>query len=189
MGKLSLTTIILRLMDKKIKVFTEEDPSKLPWKELDIDVVIEATGKFTEKEDALRHVEDSGAKKVIISAPAKGESDGVQYIVLGVNDQLIDKNDVVISNSSCTTNNVAPMIMILDKFWGIEKAFITTVHSYTTDQNILDGPHKDLREVEQQLIPLFQQPQELQRQLQKYFRTWLKILVELELESRFRMVH
>jgi glyceraldehyde 3-phosphate dehydrogenase len=130
--------------DKKIKVFTEEKPENLPWKELDIDVVIEATGKFTIRKDAERHLL-AGAKKVIISAPSKGESDDLQYIVLGVNDHLIDKNETVISNSSCTTNNVAPLMMILDNFWGIEKAFITTVHSYTTDQNILDGPHKDLR--------------------------------------------
>ncbi|NOX48250.1 MAG: type I glyceraldehyde-3-phosphate dehydrogenase [Chlorobi bacterium] len=130
---------------KRIRVYCEENPEKLPWKKLDIDVVIEATGKFTTKEDALKHVENAGAKKVIISAPAKGENDGVQYIVLGVNDELIDKNDVVISNSSCTTNNVAPLIKILDDNWGIEKAFMTTVHSYTRDQNILDGPHKDLR--------------------------------------------
>jgi len=130
---------------KKIKVFTEEDPAKLPWKELGIDVVIEATGKFTCKEDAMKHVMPSGARKVIISAPAQGERDGVQYIVLGVNDHLINKNDKVISNSSCTTNNVAPLIMILDKHWGMVNGFITTVHSYTRDQNILDGPHKDLR--------------------------------------------
>jgi len=130
---------------KKIKVFTEEDPAKLPWKELGIDVVIEATGKFTRREDALKHVEGSGARKVIISAPAQGERDDVQYIVLGVNDHLINKNDKVISNSSCTTNNVAPLIMILDKHWGMVNGFITTIHSYTRDQNILDGPHKDLR--------------------------------------------
>ncbi|MFU8843587.1 MAG: type I glyceraldehyde-3-phosphate dehydrogenase [Bacteroidales bacterium] len=128
----------------KIRVFTESDPENLPWKKLGIDIVIESTGKFTSKVDAMRHA-TAGARKVIISAPAKGEPDGVQFIVLGVNDHLIDKNDVVISNSSCTTNNVAPLIMILDKFWGIEKAFITTVHSYTRDQNILDGPHADLR--------------------------------------------
>jgi glyceraldehyde 3-phosphate dehydrogenase len=130
---------------KKIKVYTEENPENLPWRQLGIDVVIESTGKYTNKDDALKHVKVAGAKKVIISAPAKGESDGVQYIVLGVNDHLINKNDIVISNSSCTTNNVAPMIAILDRFWGIEKAFITTVHSYTRDQNILDGPHQDLR--------------------------------------------
>lgn len=130
---------------KKILVFTEKNPEMLPWKELGIDVVIESTGMFTAKVDALKHVEMAGARKVIISAPAKGESDGVKYIVLGVNDHLIDKNDVVISNASCTTNNVAPLIKILDDNWGIEKAFMTTVHSYTRDQNILDGPHKDLR--------------------------------------------
>ncbi len=134
----------LEVNGKKIMVFTEENPLNLPWKELKVDVVIESTGKFIVKEDALKHVQ-AGARKVIISAPAKGESDGVKYIVLGVNDHLIDKKDTVISNSSCTTNNVAPLIMVLDKFWGIEKAFITTVHSYTRDQNILDGPHQDLR--------------------------------------------
>jgi glyceraldehyde 3-phosphate dehydrogenase len=113
--------------------------------DLGVDVVIESTGLFTRKEDALKHVNQSGARKVIISAPAQGEPDGVQFIVLGVNDHLINREDTVISNSSCTTNNVAPLIMILDEYWGIEKAFITTVHSYTRDQNILDGPHKDLR--------------------------------------------
>ena len=135
----------LEVNGKKINVYTEPDPGKLPWRNLGIDVVIECTGLFTAREDAMRHVKESGARKVIISAPAKGESDGVQFIVLGVNDHLIDRNEKVISNSSCTTNNVAPLIMILDQHWGIEKAFITTVHSYTRDQNILDGPHKDLR--------------------------------------------
>lgn len=144
-GNVEFNSDHLMVNGHRINVYTEKDPSKLPWKDLGIDVVIESTGKFTTKEDALKHVDEAGARKVIISAPAKGESDGVQYIVLGVNDHLIDKNDKVISNSSCTTNNVAPLIMLLDKFWGIEKAFITTVHSYTRDQNILDGPHKDLR--------------------------------------------
>ena len=143
-GKVEYNHHHIEVNEKKIKVFTEEHPEKLPWKELDIDVVIEATGKFTIKEDAERHLH-AGAKKVIISAPAKGESDGVQYIVLGVNDHLIDRNDRIISNSSCTTNNAALLIKILDDKWGIQKAFITTVHSYTTDQNILDGPHQDLR--------------------------------------------
>ena len=130
---------------RKIRVYKEEDPGKLPWKELGIDVVIESTGLFATKEGAIRHVTESGARKVIISAPAKGEPDGVPYVVLGVNDHVIRKEDVIISNSSCTTNNVAPLIMILDKLWGIEKGFITTVHSYTRDQNLLDAPHKDLR--------------------------------------------
>ncbi len=135
----------LEVNGKRIRIYCEENPEKLPWKNLGIDVVIEATGKFTSKKNALKHVEFAGARKVIISAPANGESDGVQYIVLGVNDELINKNDVVISNSSCTTNNVAPLIKILDDNWGVEKAFMTTIHSYTRDQNILDGPHKDLR--------------------------------------------
>jgi glyceraldehyde 3-phosphate dehydrogenase len=130
---------------EKILVFSEEDPGSLPWKKLDIDVVIESTGRFVSRHDAIRHVEEAGARKVIISAPAKNESDDVKYVVLGVNDSVIDRNDVIISNSSCTTNNVAPLIMILDKHWGIERAFITTVHSYTKDQNLLDAPHKDLR--------------------------------------------
>jgi glyceraldehyde 3-phosphate dehydrogenase len=135
----------LLVNDAKILVFSEEDPGKLPWKNLKIDVVIESTGKFVSRPDAIRHVTEAGARKVIISAPAKNESEDVKYVVLGVNDEIIDKNDVIISNSSCTTNNVAPLIMILDKNWGIERAFITTVHSYTKDQNLLDAPHKDLR--------------------------------------------
>jgi glyceraldehyde 3-phosphate dehydrogenase len=129
----------------KVLVFSEEDPGKLPWKKLGIDIVIESTGKFVSRPEAIRHVTESGARKVIISAPAKNESDDVKYVVLGVNDEIIDKKDVIISNASCTTNNVAPLIMILDKNWGIERAFITTVHSYTKDQNLLDAPHKDLR--------------------------------------------
>lgn len=135
----------LKVNEEKILVFSEEDPGKLPWKKLGIDVVIESTGKFVSREAAIRHVTESGARKVIISAPAKTESDDVKYIVLGVNDHIIDRKEVIISNSSCTTNNVAPLIMILDENWGIERAFITTVHSYTRDQNLLDAPHKDLR--------------------------------------------
>ncbi len=130
---------------QKILIFQEEDPSKLPWGRLKIDVVIESTGKFTSRPLAMQHVIAAGARKVIISAPAKNESEDVKYVVLGVNDEIIDRNDVIISNASCTTNNVAPLIMILDENWGIERAFITTVHSYTKDQNLLDGPHPDLR--------------------------------------------
>ncbi len=130
---------------KQIIVLSEPDPAKLPWKKLNIDVVIESTGQFVERDEAIKHVEKSGARKVIISAPAKGERYDVKYVVLGVNEAIIDKNDVVISNASCTTNNVAPLIMILDELWGIDKAFMTTVHSYTKDQNIVDGPHTDWR--------------------------------------------
>lgn len=144
-GEVSWDHDHLFINGRKIRVYKEEDPGKLPWKELGIDVVIESTGLFVKKEEAIRHVTESGARKVIISAPAKGESDGVPYVVLGVNDHVIKRDDVIISNSSCTTNNVAPLIMILDKLWGIQKGFITTVHSYTRDQNLLDAPHKDLR--------------------------------------------
>ncbi len=130
---------------KKVIVLNEPNPSKLPWKNLKIDIVIESTGEFVDRKSAMKHVEKSGAKKVIISAPAKGEKDDVNYVVLGVNDEIINKDDSIISNASCTTNNVAPLIKILDEHWGIEKGFITTVHSYTKDQNLVDGPHKDWR--------------------------------------------
>ena len=135
----------IKVNGKRIAVLSEPDPSRLPWKELGIDIVLESTGKFVTRKDALRHVNDSGARKVIISAPAKADQDQVKYVVLGINDDIIDKNDVIISNASCTTNCVAPMIKILDDLWGVENAFITTVHSYTKDQNIIDGPHKDYR--------------------------------------------
>lgn len=131
--------------DKKIIVLNEPDPAKLPWKELDIDIVIESTGEFADRSNAIKHVEQSGAKKVIISAPTKGEFDDVSYVVLGVNNDIINRSDVIISNASCTTNNVAPLIKIIDDNWGIEKGFITTIHSYTKDQNLVDGPHKDWR--------------------------------------------
>jgi glyceraldehyde 3-phosphate dehydrogenase len=131
--------------DSKTIVFNEKDPGKLPWKALDIDVVIESTGLFVEPKLALKHVYESGAKKVIISAPAKDAHDEIPYIVLGVNDHLINKKDVIISNASCTTNNVAPLIKILNDHWEVEKGFITTVHSYTKDQNLVDGPHSDWR--------------------------------------------
>jgi glyceraldehyde 3-phosphate dehydrogenase len=129
---------------KKVAVFSVAEPAMIPWKGLDIDVVVESTGNFTTKESAAGHLR-AGARKVVISAPAKGESDGIQYVVLGVNDHLIDWDVEIISNASCTTNNVAPLIMVLDENWGMEKGFITTVHSYTKDQHLLDSPHKDLR--------------------------------------------
>lgn len=131
--------------NKKVIVLNEPDPARLPWKDFDIDVVIESTGEFADRESAIKHIEQSGAKKVIISAPAKGEHNGISYVVLGVNDEIINRDDLIISNASCTTNNVAPLIKILDDNWGIEKGFITTVHSYTKDQNLVDGPHKDWR--------------------------------------------
>jgi glyceraldehyde 3-phosphate dehydrogenase len=126
---------------KKIKVVSSKDPATLPWKELGIDVVIESTGLFLDRISAQKHI-TAGAKKVILSAPAK--DDDIKTIVLGVNDHLIDKNDTIISNASCTTNCAAPMLKVLEQF-EIEEAYITTVHSYTNDQRIHDAPHKDLR--------------------------------------------
>ena len=144
-GNVSAGNGYMMVNGRKIEVFNQPDPGKLPWKSLHIDVVVESTGQFIDRDDAIKHVTLSGARKVIISAPVKGEKDDVKYVVLGVNDHIIDRNDVIISNASCTTNNVAPLIMILDELWGIEKGFMTTVHSYTKDQNLVDGPHKDWR--------------------------------------------
>lgn len=127
---------------KKILVLAEKDPEKLPWKDLKIDIVVESTGFFTKKDDAAKHIK-AGAKKVLISAPAKG---GVKTIVMGVNEHQYDKaTDNIISNASCTTNCLAPMVKVINDNFGIEKGFMTTVHAYTNDQKILDLPHKDLR--------------------------------------------
>ncbi len=125
----------------EVKVFSEKDPEKLPWKNLNIDVVIESTGHNLDKESAGKHLK-AGARKVIISAPAK---DNVKSVVLGVNDNILTKDDVIISNASCTTNCAAPMIKVLDENWGVEDAYISTIHSYTGDQRLHDAPHKDLR--------------------------------------------
>lgn len=129
---------------KKIHAFSLPQPDNLPWKELDIDVVIEATGEFTTKQLAELHIQ-AGARRVIISAPSIGPEDNVKFIVMGINDDILSPHDTIISNSSCTTNCVAPLIKILDDNWGIDEAFITTIHSYTRDQNLIDGPHKDFR--------------------------------------------
>lgn len=126
---------------KEIKIFASKDPENLPWKNLDIDIVIESTGLFLDKASAKKHL-IAGAKKIILSAPAK--DDDIKTIVLGVNDHLLAKEDVIVSNASCTTNCAAPMLKVL-KQWGIEEAYITTVHSYTGDQRLHDAPHKDLR--------------------------------------------
>lgn len=143
-GEISFGPDHLLVNNKKILIFAKPNPGDINWGKLGIDVVIESTGKFTDKTSALKHVE-AGARKVIISAPAKAEHDDVKYVVLGINDHIIDKSDVIISNASCTTNCVAPMIKVLDDLWGVEKGFITTVHSYTRDQNLIDAPHTDLR--------------------------------------------
>lgn len=125
-----------------IRVLSEAEPSVLPWKRLDIDLVIESTGRFTSKAGAEKHLA-AGAKQVIISAPSPDK--GVPTVVLGVNDHSIDLHSQILSNASCTTNNVAAMVKILDDNWGIIDGYITTVHSMTGDQSLHDAPHKDLR--------------------------------------------
>ncbi|MCM8816728.1 MAG: type I glyceraldehyde-3-phosphate dehydrogenase [Candidatus Omnitrophica bacterium] len=127
---------------KPFKVLAEKDPKNLPWKQLGVDVVVESTGLFTEAEKAKAHI-DAGAKKVIITAPAKGED---VMIVIGVNDSMYDPaKHNIISNASCTTNCLAPMVKVLDDAFGVVKGLMTTIHAYTNDQRILDLPHKDLR--------------------------------------------
>ena len=125
-----------------IKIFKEKDPAALPWKSLGVDIVLESTGKFTEAKDASKHLRGT-VKKVIISAPAKNED---ITIVLGVNDSSYDPaKHNIISNASCTTNCLGPVVKVLHEKFGIEKGSMTTIHSYTNDQNVLDFPHKDLR--------------------------------------------
>lgn len=126
---------------KKYKVFAEKDPANLPWKDLKVDVVLECTGIFRDAEKAGAHIR-AGAKKVIISAPAKGD---IKTFVIGVNENKLLKSDNIISNASCTTNCLAPVTDIIRENFGIKKAVMTTIHSYTADQNIVDGPHSDLR--------------------------------------------
>ena len=128
---------------KKIRVFAEKDPAALPWGELGVDVVIESTGLFTDPEKARSHIA-AGAKRVVISAPAKGE--GAKTIVIGVNEDSLTSEDIIISNASCTTNCIAPVMKLLADNFGIEKAMMTTVHSYTASQRLQDAPAKDLRE-------------------------------------------
>ena len=132
----------LLINDKLIRVYAEKDPAKLPWKILNIDLVMESTGHFLDKEHAVMHIA-AGAKKVVLSAPPKGSD--IKTIVLGVNDNLLTQDDVIISNASCTTNCAAPMIKVIHENFDIESAYITTVHSYTGDQRLHDSPHKDLR--------------------------------------------
>lgn len=126
----------------KIPFFAIKNPEELPWKEIGVDVVIEATGFFTDLSDAKKHLK-AGAKRVIISAPAKDE--GLKTIVMGINDHLLNEEDYIISNASCTTNSLAPLVQLIDQYCEIESAYITTVHSYTGDQRLHDAPHKDLR--------------------------------------------
>ena len=152
-GDLEVGEDFIRVGDKTVKVLAQRDPAQLPWSDLNVDVVIESTGRFTKAEDAKKHI-DAGAKKVVISAPAKGED---ITLVMGVNDDKYDPAEHhIVSNASCTTNCVAPMAKVLLDSFGIQQGFMTTVHAYTNDQVILDFPHKDLRRARaaaQNIIP------------------------------------
>jgi len=125
----------------QIKVFSEREPSKLPWGSMNVDVVIESTGVFRSAESASAHI-NAGAKKVIITAPGSGD---MKTVVIGVNDEILDGSEVIVSNASCTTNCLAPMVKVLNDEFGLESGLMTTVHSYTSDQRLQDAPHSDLR--------------------------------------------
>ncbi|KAA9150432.1 type I glyceraldehyde-3-phosphate dehydrogenase [Microbacterium lushaniae] len=141
-GDVSFDENSITVNGKSFQVFEERDPANLPWGELGVDIVIESTGRFTKAEDARKHIE-AGAKKVLISAPATGE-DGT--FVMGVNEDTYDPATMhIISNASCTTNCLAPLAKVFNDAFGIERGLMTTVHAYTADQNLQDGPHKDLR--------------------------------------------
>lgn len=140
-GSVSADGDTINIDNLSFKVTAERDPANLNWGDLGVDVVIESTGFFVDKDGASKHLA-AGAKKVIISAPAKGE---VKTVVLGVNEEVIDADTAIYSNASCTTNCLAPMVKVLDDAFGVVKGFMTTIHSYTGDQRILDAPHRDLR--------------------------------------------
>lgn len=141
-GDVSVDGTDLVVGGERFKVLSEADPQKLPWGELGADIVVESTGFFRTREKAALHLA-AGAKKVVISAPASGDVDAT--VVLGVNDHVLTGNEQVISNASCTTNCLAPMVKVLDDAYGVTRGFMTTVHAYTSDQRMLDAPHKDLR--------------------------------------------
>src|ERR1700742_28841 len=139
-GKVTVESESISLGNGKIKVCAERDPSKLPWKDMGIDIAMECTGIFTSKEKASAHL-TAGAKRVLVSAPADGVD---KTVVFGVNDNALTKDDIIVSNASCTTNCLVPMAKVLHDTFGIEKGFMTTIHSYTGDQPTLDTMHKDL---------------------------------------------
>ena len=152
-GDIEIGENTLIVNGQKVQIVNEREPEKLPWKELNVDIVIESTGKFNDGEKASAHLK-AGAKKVVITAPAKNED---ATIVIGVNDEKLDVvNHHIISNASCTTNCLAPVVKVLNDAFGIENGLMTTVHAYTNDQNNLDNPHKDLRRARscgQSIIP------------------------------------
>lgn len=139
---IGLKDSVLDVNGNQIQLFGQADPEKLPWGELDIDLVIECTGRFTDRASAEKHLK-AGAKKVIISAPSLDPT--IKMVVLGVNDFLLTGNELIVSNASCTTNCLAPMVKVLDDNFSVVKGFASTVHSYTNDQNLHDAPHRDLR--------------------------------------------
>ncbi len=141
-ANIRLSPHFLQVNEHDVALFSESNPENLPWKKLNIDLVFECTGRFTLKKDAEKHLE-AGAKKVIISAPS--QESAIPMVVLGVNDQILSGQETLVSNASCTTNCLAPLVKVLDENFGILNGFASTVHSYTNDQNLHDAPHKDLR--------------------------------------------
>jgi glyceraldehyde 3-phosphate dehydrogenase len=140
-GQVSADENSITVNGRRIDVYAERDPKNLPWGKLGVDVVLESTGRFVDEAGAGGHL-TAGARKVVISAPAKGN---IPTVVLGVNEDTLTGNETIVSNASCTTNCLAPMAKVLDDAFGIEKGYITTVHAYTADQNLQDAPHSDLR--------------------------------------------
>jgi glyceraldehyde 3-phosphate dehydrogenase len=140
--EVSVADGVMKAGDQSVKMLMERDPAKLPWAELEVDVVIEATGVFRDRESLNKHI-SAGAKRVILTVPSKDKID--ETVVLGVNDHALDADDILVSNASCTTNCLAPLAKVLDDSFGIKKGVMTTVHAYTNDQRLADVPHKDLR--------------------------------------------
>jgi glyceraldehyde 3-phosphate dehydrogenase len=140
--EVSVKDEVMTVGQHRIKMLMERDPSQLPWSELDVDIVIESTGVFRDRASLQKHI-DAGAKRVILTVPAKDKVD--ETVVLGVNDDQLDSGDIVVSNASCTTNSLAPLAKVLEDSFGIRKGVMTTVHAYTNDQVLADVPHKDLR--------------------------------------------
>ncbi len=140
-GQVTVEEGAMRVNGQRVAIFAQKDPASLPWAEHNIDVVLECTGIFLDPAGAGKHI-TAGAKKVVLSAPPKGD---VPTVVLGVNEEILQQNHAILSNASCTTNCLAPMVKVLDDTFGVEKGFITTIHAYTADQRLQDAPHRDLR--------------------------------------------